>query len=622
MHGMIGMTELLLHTRLDEQQRRFATAANNSGAALLSLINDILDFSKIEAKKMELENTPFNIVDLVEDVCYLQSEPASRKGIELAHIIDAAVDFEVLGDPGKVRQILMNLTNNSIKFTESGHIEIVVNFLEAGEKGESLLYLEVNDTGIGMDSNTATRVFEPFTQADASTTRQYGGTGLGLTITKSYVELMGGKIYVESKVKVGTSVSIELPLSPVVRRNAPDGMPIPSGHTFNIVSESKSTRAMLHQQLKRLGVTNICELSEITVPCETDPETFFFIDSKIFETSQKEDYWPRIRDRSAIITALSEISKHQTLQASTIISKPTMMESVSNTLSGWIPSVRNKISTEHAQSLDTQKRNLRILVAEDIPTNQRIASEVIKMCGYGVDIAENGEQAVHMQCLNQYDLIFMDCQMPVMDGFEATMNIRLEERSNGRHPCKIIALTAGTSSSDKKAFFNAGMDGFLGKPFKVDDIRRVLIEHFGANAYPDSQEVNIAEAKMVSTAEDTDDIDDTAISAILQIEAQTGKAILKEVYEGFCVQMNQKLSEFCSAYLADDRKQLQSISHAIKSMSANLGAKRLKSISGGVEAALKSGGTVDFEDAHRAIESAYTEFTLEFASRYKDSIES
>ncbi len=626
MHGMIGMTELLLHTRLDEQQRRFATAANNSGAALLSLINDILDFSKIEAKKIELENTPFNVVDLVEDVCYLQSEPASRKGIELAHIIDAAIDFEVIGDPGKVRQILMNLTNNAIKFTESGHIEVVVNFHQPSEEGKSVLHLEVNDTGIGMDSSTATRVFEPFTQADASTTRQYGGTGLGLTITKSYVELMGGKIYVKSQIKTGTSVRIDLPLAPVIKQNhLPSRAPITSNHTFHIVSESKSTRAMLHQQLKRLGVTNIRELTEVRDLCEFDDKDFFFIDSQALENNRGRDDWPKIRDRSAIITTLGEISKHQKLKASTIISKPTMMESITNTLSGWIPSVRDEIFIENTPRPETQKRNLRILVAEDIPTNQRIASEVIKMCGYDVDIAENGKQAVHMQSLNQYDLIFMDCQMPVMDGFEATMNIRTEEQSTGSQPCKIIALTAGTSSSDKKAFFEAGMDDFLGKPFKVDDIRRVLIEHFGLNAYPEHQELGLKGAETTSApddADDADDIDEAAISAILQIEAQTGKKILKEVYQGFCAQMDQKISEFYSAYLADDRKQLQSVSHAIKSMSANLGATKIKSLSGSVEIALKSGGDVDFEIAHRSIDRAYTKFTLEFTSRYRDALNS
>ena len=622
MHGMIGMTELLLHTRLDEQQRRFATAANNSGAALLSLINDILDFSKIEAKKMELENTPFNIVDLVEDVCYLQSEPASRKGIELAHIIDADIDFEVLGDPGKVRQILMNLTNNAIKFTESGHIEIVVRFYQPNGQTQSILHLEVNDTGIGMDTSTATRVFEPFTQADASTTREYGGTGLGLTITKSYVELMGGEINVKSEINVGTSVQIDLPIAHGSERNPPSKATIASGHTFNIVSKSKLTSAMLQQQLKRLGATEIRELTEINSPCELSGEDFFFIDSQVLETSQEQGYWPRIRDRSAIITTLSEISKYQKLQASTIISKPTMMESITNTLSGWIPSAPDEVFIEQTRWPEAQKRSLRILVAEDIPTNQRIASEVIKMCGYDVDIAENGERAVHMQSLKAYDLIFMDCQMPVMDGFEATINIRAEEQLTGSQPCKIIALTAGTSSSDKRAFFEAGMDGFLGKPFKVDDIRRILIEHFGASAYPEHQETNLKESENTSAAEDSDDIDETAIAAILQIEAQTGKRILKEVYEGFCVQMDTKLSEFYSAYLADDRTQLQSISHAIKSMSANLGAKKVKSLSGSVEIALKSGRDVDFESARISIESAYKEFTLEFASRFKDALNS
>ncbi|MCR9186578.1 MAG: ATP-binding protein [Halieaceae bacterium] len=623
MHGMIGMTELLLHTDLSEQQRRFATAANNSGAALLSLINDILDFSKIEANKIEIENIPFNVVDLVEEICYLQSEPASRKNIELSHVIDASIDMDFVGDPGKLRQVLMNLTNNAIKFTESGHIDLLVDRKKVVGTDTSILNFRINDTGIGMDDETCERVFEPFTQADASTTRQYGGTGLGLSITKSYVERMGGSIHVSSQLNVGTSVHLSIPILDIRTLSSQSENKIFSSTSFAIISAHKSTRDMVAEQLKRLGASSITELDTISEYHSLGSDSFIFIDISTVDRQILSMHWFLLKSRTTIITSLNSFSEHQSLGASALISKPTTMESVSQSVLNWAHGA-NTATTRETQQRKGVKKPLKILVAEDIPTNQRIASEVIRMCGYSAAIAENGEQAVQMQCQNRYDLIFMDCQMPLMDGFAATRSIRSAEAENDHTPCTIIALTAGTTSSDRKAFFEAGMDGFLGKPFRVEDIRNILTTHFGEHGFledEESHDTSLNASDTDETSKDTGIIDEPAVSNILHIQEQTGKAILEEVFVGFCLQMDQKISELSNRNSTLESKHLQSLAHAIKSMSANLGAKEIKSIAGKIESDIKGGNEVDYVLALESISMAYSAFKTAFRERYRNYLE-
>ena len=620
MHGMIGMTELLLHTDLNEQQRRFATAANNSGAALLSLINDILDFSKIEANKVEIENIAFSLVDLVEEICYLQSEPASRKNIELSHVIDADINKEFLGDPGKLRQILMNLTNNAIKFTESGYIEVLVSRGKGIAEDRSILIFCINDTGIGMDEATCERVFEPFTQADASTTRQYGGTGLGLSITKNYVELMGGKILVESELYKGTSVRIEIPLFEIrTLGSEPTNKEIRS-LSYAVISSHKSTRRMIIEQLARLGASSIEGFTGISEIDGFRKDAFIFIDISTLDREVLREHWMLIKDRAAIITPLNSFSENQSLGASAVISKPTTMDSVNQAALSWAQGATRTDSNVSVPQRKRVERELKILVAEDIPTNQKIACEVIRMCGYSADIAENGEKAVQMQCQNRYDLIFMDCQMPFMDGFEATRSIRKDEAASKCVRCTIIALTAGTTSSDRKAFFEAGMDGFLGKPFKVEDIRNVLSTHFGTDGLPECMERQ-SNTEREDQRIDSDGIDESAVNNILHIQSQTGKSILKEVYEGFCLQMDEKISELNDDQKAVEPKFLQSVAHAVKSMSANLGAKGVKAIAGKIESDLKSGIEVDYISARESIKVAYKDFTISFSERYREQLD-
>jgi CheY-like chemotaxis protein/HPt (histidine-containing phosphotransfer) domain-containing protein len=489
---------------------------------------------------------------------------------------------------------------------------------------KSTFHFHIIDTGIGMDDVTSGRVFEPFTQADASTTRQYGGTGLGLSITKNYVELMGGAISVDSELNMGTSVHMEIPLLEIRKLGSKSKMRDMRSLSFAIISSHKSTRSMISEQLKRLGASKVEELDELAEQTNLQEEYFLFIDLQNLNREISSELWRNIKDRTAIITPLNSFDEYQKLGASTLISKPTTMESVTQAVANWADESRRPTPTYPIRSNRPTNEKLKILVAEDIQTNQRIASEVIKMCGYNADIAENGEQAVQMQCHNRYDLIFMDCQMPLMDGFEATRSIREDEASSSSAPCIIIALTAGTTSSDRKAFFEAGMDGFLGKPFRVEDIRKVLSTHFGEDELSGSQEVidilEVAPHKDESSS-DANHIDDSAIANILHIQNQTGKSILKEVYDGFCLQMDQKIFDLSEEENVSNPEHLKSLAHAVKSMSANLGAKEVKAIAGTIESDIKSGKEVDYVSARESIEAAYSEFKITFSERYHEHLQ-
>ncbi len=261
MHGIIGMTELLLHTGLNKQQQQFANAARNSGESLLSLINEILDFSKVEASKVELEQIEFNLTELIDDICYLQGEPASRKGLTLNNICHPLTPRKLVGDPTKIRQVVMNLVSNAIKFTHIGNVNIRVEpKFSPSSAGKALVHICVEDDGIGMDRETQKRVFEPFTQADASTTREYGGTGLGLTISRHYIDLMGGDIAIQSAIGKGTKITLSIPMEfdPSIDFPARAFEEL----TARIFASNPATYQMVSSHLSRVGVNSSPILEE------------------------------------------------------------------------------------------------------------------------------------------------------------------------------------------------------------------------------------------------------------------------------------------------------------------------------------------------------------------------
>ncbi len=277
MHGIIGMTELLLHTSLNRQQQQFANAARNSGESLLSLINEILDFSKVEASKVELEQIDFNLTELIDDICYLQGEPASRKGLTLNNICHPLTPYILVGDPTKIRQVVMNLVSNAIKFTHSGNVNVRVEpKFSPSNAGKALVHICVEDDGIGMDEETQKRVFEPFTQADTSTTREYGGTGLGLTISRHYIDLMGGDIAIQSAVGEGTKITLSIPMEFDPSTDSPARAF--EELTARIFTNNSATYQMASSHLSRLGVNSSPILEEELVSTANWKKNILIVD--------------------------------------------------------------------------------------------------------------------------------------------------------------------------------------------------------------------------------------------------------------------------------------------------------------------------------------------------------
>ena len=621
MHGMIGMTELLMHTNLTSQQRQFAKAAHGSGEALLNLINEILDFSKVEASKIELENIEFDLLKLIDDICYLQGEPSDRKGIFLNGIFDKSVHSKFFGDPTKIRQVIMNLVSNSIKFTHQGNVNVRVSSKTQNLGGKNIIvYIAVEDEGIGMDAATQSKVFEAFTQADASTTREYGGTGLGLAISRHYIDLMGGDIVVQSEPGEGTKITVSIPLDISSTESSIDTTPLPDQAV--IYTDNPASFEMFSSHFSQLGIQPIKFSNDNEVVSE---KTVYSID---YSSENFEQVALKIKkligsEPAIIFTPLNSIQIPDFLSHWTSISKPVTLSSLRSTLAilfndERISTKKGAINSDEYFAPGNIKR---ILVAEDVPTNQKIAKEMITMLGYDVDIACNGSEALLMSSNNDYDLIFMDCQMPVMDGYDATVEIRLREQTQDNRPIPIVALTAGFNEEDRKRCKQAGMDHYLTKPFSVSDIKQALRKYIGesrqgktlSKASEQSSFVNDSNEKK---AKNGNIFNNSAIENIREVERQTGKSILPDIFDGFIQQMDEKLIEIESNCAQGDAESLYRTAHAIKSMSANIGAEKVRSISAHIEMKGRSNELNGISASIEKLVESYSEFTANFKTKY------
>jgi signal transduction histidine kinase/CheY-like chemotaxis protein len=487
MNGVLGMTELLLETELTEHQRRFATMIHHSGAALLAIINDILDFSKIEAGKLELENITLNLYDLVQDVAELLAEAAHNKGLELACHIQADVPEWISGDPGRLRQVLMNLMSNAVKFTMRGEIVVSVERVASGEAERggrsSALRFSVTDTGVGIAPEKASSLFNSFTQGDTSTTRKYGGTGLGLAISKRLVELMGGHIGLTSDLGKGSCFHFTLPVAVV--ENVPASATAPreelKGARVLIVEDNPTNRTILHNQVLGWGMCNGTaehgaqglELLRAAAAQGT-PYELAIIDMKMPGMNGIELARAIKADRAiagvrlimlSSTSAPAEIASAREAGIETYLNKPVRGAELRRALSEAL-GARHAESAAEMGKRDERRLAARILLAEDNAVNEAVAVAMLKGFGCQVEVAKDGREAITAACRSRFDLILMDCQMPEMDGFRATRALRdLETENSASMRTPIIALTANALEGDRERCIEAGMDDYLSKPF-------------------------------------------------------------------------------------------------------------------------------------------------------------
>jgi signal transduction histidine kinase/CheY-like chemotaxis protein len=489
MNGVLGMTELLLDSELSSTQRRYAATAHSSGEALLVIINNILDFSKIEAGKLELEAVDFSPVQVVEDVMDLLAEHAHRKGLELATRIVAGVPGLLRGDPNRLRQILLNLIGNAIKFTEMG--EVVVT-LKADPADPTHLEVSVRDSGIGMPPDAEAQLFRPFVQADNSHARRFGGTGLGLAIVKQLVEMMGGEIHATSQLGLGTDFhfDIRLQMAHTVLPVETTGSEL-RGLFALVVDDSAVSRDILQQQMAELGLH--CDVAESGVAALATIRrmaaagldySFCLIDMHMPEMSGmalgsaiKAD--PELNDIHLILLtsllAPGELQSARMAGFDDRLSKPVRIRELQYVLRTCLNLEPAKVEPDNVPSRTPVWTGRRILLAEDNTTNQEVTKAMLRGLGLSLDVAANGREALEAWASSSYDLILMDCQMPEMDGFQTTRIIREREAGNedGRH-IPIVAITASVLPDERKACLESGMDDVLTKPFRRMELLDLL----------------------------------------------------------------------------------------------------------------------------------------------------
>jgi signal transduction histidine kinase/CheY-like chemotaxis protein/ligand-binding sensor domain-containing protein len=492
MNGVIGMTGLLLDTPLDEEQREYADTVRRSGEALLGIINDILDFSKIEAGKIELERAPFDARAVVEDVLELVADTTQRKKLELACWVEDNVPEEVIGDSGRFRQILTNLVGNAVKFTEKGEVFVRL-AAEPVEAPRVRLRLEIHDTGIGLTAEAQARLFQSFSQADSSTTRRYGGTGLGLAISKQLIELMGGTIGVESQPGQGSTFWFELTLeaSPPGAARAEDTLAGIAGRRVLVVDDHETNRRILVHLLRRWGARpQVATLpSKALAQLRDAAHRFEPFDLAILDYHMPEmtgvDLAAAIRaDPDCAGTTLfllssallhDERTRMEKLGVTTSFQKPVRSTSLLRALQRtWAPvAVTSGAVAPSAPAPAAPVRAARILIAEDNAINQTLARRMVEKLGHCAQVVANGEEALQALAQADFDLILMDCQMPGMDGYEATAAVRQREKATGRH-LPIIAMTANVVEGEREHCLDVGMDDYIPKPVKMSVLVAVL----------------------------------------------------------------------------------------------------------------------------------------------------
>ncbi|HEX9098176.1 MAG TPA: response regulator [Candidatus Dormibacteraeota bacterium] len=493
MNGVIGMTGLLLDTELTSEQRDYVETIRTSGDTLLDIINDILDFSKIEAGRVRMETIDFSPKHVTEEAVELFAEPAANKGVELILDVDPAVPHSVIGDPGRLRQVLINLVGNAIKFTDSGEVVVRVQKMDSMTPGVMIRF-EVADTGVGLTDEEQGRVFSTYAQIDSSTTRRHGGTGLGLAIARMLTQLMGGEIGVESEKGAGSRFWFTaLFRESEIKATEPQPVGTLAGTAVAIIDDNRTNRVILERYLDSWGTrersfesgSEALRALRNAVE-EDDPFEVAIVDLMMPEmdgadvaSSIRAD--PKLKEMVVVLLTSAGRSEKPVPGVDIELVKPVRPSQLFDVLQSLMASrpghTKRRINREGTGPPATRHRWARILVAEDNAANLKVAVRMVERLGYRADVAGNGSEALQALDRVPYDAVLMDCQMPEMDGYEATREIRKAER-DGRH-VPIIAMTASAMAGDRERCLAAGMDDYISKPVKLHIVAAVLERWLG-----------------------------------------------------------------------------------------------------------------------------------------------
>lgn len=632
MNGILGMTELLLSTELSKDQYRFADTVQRSGQHLLGIINDILDFSKIESGHMELETVDFELVKLIEDTLVMFAQPADEKGLELAaQFIPPNRAIAIKGDPFRLKQVFANLINNAIKFTNQGEVIVRTRIVEESET-QIQIHICVEDTGIGIPEMHHNKIFQHFSQADGSTTRQYGGTGLGLTICKRLLELMNGRIWVESSPGKGSKFWIEIKMEkcPLTAIAALPNLELLQNIRVLIVDDNQTNREILELQLKSWNVQ---------ANCAENAEHALIMMGKAVEENRPyqlailDMHMPRMDglQLAKIIASDSNLSKTRLMMLTSTYSNASQLERqnvgilrcankpvrqrelldiILDVLQRSDKPVKSEISARQAPSLLPTKNLMQgnILLAEDNLVNQEVAKAMLAKLGFKVDIANDGQQALDFINKQRYDIILMDCQMPVMDGFEATTQIRKQYG----HTIPIVALTANATEDDRNHCIEAGMDDFLSKPYTLNQLNEVLTKWQTKNE--SNQAIMMTEPgnpKENSISPKLPLLNPVLLDQIRSLDPSHGSELVNKILHAFLESAEGYVQLLNQAFLDNDAETIRKTAHTLKSSSANIGAEALSTIFKQIEAYGKSGELTLAESLRSEMLALYQQVIIE-----------
>jgi len=625
MNGVIGMIGLLVDTPLSPEQRDYAETVRNSAESLLTVLNDILDFSKVEAGKLDLEVIDFNLRATIEEVVGLLAEKAEAKGFEMACLVHSDVPYGLKGDPGRIRQILNNLVGNALKFTHEG--EVVVQVQKVGEEnGEVVLRIEVMDTGIGIPKEHQGRLFQSFTQADSSTTRKYGGTGLGLAICKQLITMMGGEIGFESEPEKGSTFWFTIRLE--LQSDAQESMGTPRGDLKGlrvlIVDDNATNRKILEHYTKIWEMVSESvedgpsALHALHAAVERgEPFHLALLDMQMpkmdgvtLARAIKED--PSIASvRLLMLTSLGrrgDAEKAREAGIAAYLTKPIRQSPLFDCLTLVLGPSREvaegSIVTRHTAKEDGRRSSVRILVAEDNLVNQRVAVRMLEKLTWQADVVNNGREAVEAWQRGSYDLILMDCQMPEMDGFEATAEIRKREalgvrREGSEDPSPdasrftphvpIIAMTANAMKGDRERCLEAGMDNYIPKPVRSEVLKEVILGllvkpraevHGGEPSegpWPSASQGSISLSGQGDSVEENC-LDEQVLKELQSLGGDDQPEFVNAVIQQFLDDQGKHTTAIEEAVKQGDPLALRRAAHSLKGSSGNVGARSLAAV--------------------------------------------
>ena len=605
MNGVIGLTGLLLDSNLTENQLRYAQGVRASGEALLSIINDILDFSKIEAGKLELETVDFDLSHAIEEVGSLVAESVRAKGLELVAYCHPGLPTALRGDVGRLRQILLNFANNAVKFTESGEVVLQADLAEEPTSEHVLVRFEVADTGVGLDPSATEKIFEPFSQADASTTRRHGGTGLGLAICRRLAEAMGGTVGVESRSGGGSAFWLRLPLShasvPIASQNR-------HAHSLEglrvlVVDDNETSRLVLASQLRAWGIT-----ADLAAGADEALET-------IRKAAAETSYDMALLDMgmpevdgltlAGILRSDPELAAVRLLLLSSTwaeaeaaaeaglvghLTKPVRLSKLYDTLVlAMSPALAGTVGDFATYPPSEVGSRGSLLIVEDNTINQEVAVGMVARLGYTSDVAGNGLEALEALERGSYDAVLMDCHMPEMDGFQATAEIRRREADRSHTP--IIAMTAGALVEDRGKCIAAGMDDYLTKPVKHREIERMLNRWIGGGQpVPDQSSLNGPGGNLHPGPDSSDGVLDAAKFDALRQLAPDDPGFLDKLVEHYLAQSTAEIAELRDAVGRGNPTAIGELAHSLKGASATVGASAVASACAALEEAAKLNG--------------------------------